>query len=56
MEKVPGVFGLVGSQNKELGFTAKNHNDHYTADESVLKRGAAMYAQFACDFLEEKAE
>ena len=56
MEKVPGVFGLVGSQNKELGFTARNHNDHYTADESVLKRGAAMYAQFACDFLEEKAE
>jgi len=49
MEKVPGVFGLVGSQNKELGFTARNHNDHYTV-------GAAMYAQFACDFLEEKAE
>ena len=56
MEKVPAVFGLVGSQNKELGFTAKNHNDHYTVDESVLKRGAAMYAQFAYDFLEEKSK
>ena len=55
MEKVPGVFGLVGSQNKSLGSTAKNHNDHYTVDESVLKRGAAMYAQFAYDFLEEKS-
>ena len=55
MEKVPGVFGLVGSQNKSLGITAKNHNDHYTVDESVLKRGAAMYAQFAYDFLEEKS-
>ena len=52
MEKVPGVFGLIGSQNKSLGITAKNHNDHYTVDESVLKRGAAMYAQFAYDFLE----
>ena len=52
MEKVPGVFGLVGSQNKSLGITAKNHNDHYTVDESVLKRGAAMCAQFAYDFLE----
>ena len=52
MEKVPGVFGLVGSQNSDLGLTAKNHNDHYTVDESVLKRGAAMYAQFAYDFLE----
>ena len=56
MEKVPGVFGLVGSQNKSLGITAKNHNDHYTIDESVLKRGAAMYAQFAYDFLEEKSK
>lgn len=51
MEKVPGVFGFVGSRNKELGYTARNHNDHYTVDESVLKRGAAMYAQFAFDFL-----
>jgi metal-dependent amidase/aminoacylase/carboxypeptidase family protein len=49
------VFGLIGSQNKSLGITAKNHNDHYTVDESVLKRGAAMYAQFAYDFLEEKS-
>lgn len=23
MEKVPGVFGLVGSQNRDLGITAK---------------------------------
>lgn len=53
MEKVPGVFGLVGSRNESLGLTAANHNDHYTADESVLKRGAAMYAQFAHDFLEK---
>lgn len=53
MEKVPGVFGLIGSRNESLGITAANHNDHYTVDESVLKRGAAMYAQFAYDFLEK---
>ena len=56
MEKVPGIFGFIGSRNPELGFTAKNHNDHYTVDESVLKRGAAMYAQFAYDYLEEKSK
>ena len=56
MEKVPGVFGFIGSRNEALGYTAKNHNDHYTVDESVLKQGAAMYAQFAWDYLEEKAE
>ena len=51
MEKVPGVFGFIGSRNEKLGLTALNHNDHYTVDESVLKRGAAMYAQFAFDYL-----
>ena len=56
MEKVPGIFGFIGSRNEKLGYTAENHNDHYTVDESVLKRGAAMYAQFAYDYLEEKAE
>lgn len=56
MEKVPGVFGLIGSRNKKIGHTAANHNDHYTVDESVLKRGAAMYAQFAYDFLKSYAE
>ncbi len=55
MEKVPGIFGFIGSRNEALGCTAKNHNDHYTVDESVLKRGAAMYAQFAYDYLEAKA-
>lgn len=56
MEKVPGIFGFIGSRNEKLGYTAKNHNDCYTVDESVLKRGAAMYAQFATDYLEEKAK
>lgn len=55
MEKVPGIFGFIGSRSEALGYTAKNHNDHYTVDESVLKRGAAMYAQFAYDYLEAKA-
>lgn len=56
MEKVPGIFGFIGSRNVEKGLTATNHNDHYTVDESVLKRGAALYAQFAADFLEHQAQ
>jgi amidohydrolase len=51
MEKVPGVFCFLGGRNAALGYTAVNHNDHFTVDESVLKRGAALYAQFAWDFL-----
>lgn len=53
MQKVPAVFGFVGSRNAEKCITAVNHNDHYDVDESVLKRGAALSAQFAFDFLEQ---
>lgn len=56
MEKVPAVFGFIGSRNEALGLTATNHNDRYTVDESVLKRGSAMYAQFAADYLEAHAK
>jgi len=51
MDKVPGVFCFLGGRNEALSYTAVNHNDHFTVDESVLKRGAALYAQFAWDFL-----
>lgn len=49
--KVPGVFCFLGARNAALDITATNHSDHFTVDESVLKRGAALYAQFAMDFL-----
>ena len=54
MEKVPGVFGFLGSHDAD--HAASNHNDHYDVPESVLKRGAAMHAQFAVDYLAAKAE
>lgn len=53
MDEVPGVFGFLGS--RDAAHTATNHNDKYTVDESVLKRGAAMHAQFALDYLAAKA-
>ena len=56
MDEVPGIYGFLGSYYPKLGYTASNHNDCYTVDESLLKRGAAMYAQFAADYLEAKAE
>lgn len=54
--RAPGVFGYVGSRNEAKGTVYGNHNDHYTVDEDSLKMGAAVYAQFAVDFLEEKAK
>ncbi len=54
MQKVPGVFGFVGSNNPETGKVYPNHHEKYDVDEEVLKRGAAVYAQFAHDFLAEE--
>ncbi len=51
MQKVPGVFGFIGSNNPETGKIYPNHHEKYDVDEEVLKRGAAVYAQFAHDFL-----
>lgn len=53
MDVVPGIFGFLGSRDAE--HQASNHNDCYDAPEEVLKRGAAMHAQFAADYLSAKA-
>lgn len=53
MDVVPGIFGFLGSRDAE--HQASNHNDCYDVPEEVLKRGAAMHAQFAADYLSDKA-
>ena len=50
-EKIPGVFAFIGSRNPEKGITYTNHHEKFTVDESVLKNGTALMAQFAVDFL-----
>ncbi|MEG1931795.1 MAG: amidohydrolase, partial [Pygmaiobacter sp.] len=53
----PYVFGFVGSRNvNKEGCTYTNHHEKYTVDEDVLKRGSAVMAQFAADFLAETAQ
>ena len=53
MDVVPGIFGFLGSRDAE--HQTSNHNDCYDVPEEVLKRGAAMHAQFAADYLSAKA-
>lgn len=53
MEKVPGIYCFLGSRDAEHHYI--NHHEKYDVPEDVLKRGAAMYAQFAFDFLEANA-
>ena len=54
MERIPAVFGFLGSRDAVHCYS--NHNDKYDVDESVMKRGAAMHAQFAMDFLNSAME
>lgn len=52
MNKVSGVFALVGVRNQEKGAVFPQHNPHYDVDEDALEVGTALYIQYASDFLE----
>lgn len=54
-DRAPSVFGFIGSHCEAKGKIYGNHNNHYDVDEDALKRGAAAYAQFTYDFMQEKA-
>ena len=53
LQKIPGVFTYIGSSNPEKGITGTNHQNTYDVDEDVLKRGSALAAQFAVDYLSQ---
>lgn len=53
---IPYLFGFIGSRNREKGLIYTNHQEQYTVDEDVLKRGSAVMAQFAADYLAETAQ
>ena len=54
MREIPAIFTYIGSANPEKGITGTNHQNIYDVDESVLKRGSALAAQFAVDFLKSE--
>lgn len=50
---VPGVFVFVGGRNSEKGADHPQHSCYYEVDESVLKSGSMLAAQYTFDFLNE---
>jgi amidohydrolase len=50
---VPGVFVFVGGRNPDIGADYPQHSCYYNIDESVLAKGSAVAAQWACDMLAE---
>lgn len=56
MEKIPSsLFIFLGCLDEETGCTAPVHNEKFKINEDILPKGAAMYAQFAADYLLENA-
>ena len=53
LDIVPGVFVFLGCRNPDVDAVYPQHSGYYTVDESVLKNGAALAAQYAIDFLTE---
>lgn len=52
-EKAPGILAFLGSANKEKGTDFPHHHELFNIDEDALEIGAALYAQYALDFLSE---
>lgn len=53
MEHIPGIYGYLGSRNRDKGIECSHHHPAFDIDESILRHGAAIYAQFAADYLEQ---
>jgi amidohydrolase len=52
LEKIPGLYILLGTRNLEKGITEGNHSSRFEIDEEILIRGAHALITIALDFLE----
>ncbi len=56
MEKIPSsLFMFIGCRDEENDCIHPVHNEKFKINENILHRGAAQYAQFAADYLEQTA-
>lgn len=56
MDYIPSsLFAFLGCYEEETGCVHAVHNERFRINEEILHRGAAQYAQFAADYLEEHA-
>ncbi len=52
-QKVPSALFKLGCRNEEKGITAPIHNSKFDIDESAMKYGVAIFADFALRFLKD---
>lgn len=56
MEKIPSsLFVFLGCYDEEMDCVYPVHNEKFKINETILHVGAAQYAQFAADYLEQSA-
>lgn len=53
LEKAPGLIAFVGARNEEKGYKYAHHHEMFDVDEDALEMGAALYVQYALDFLNQ---
>lgn len=53
-EKVPGTFFWVGTYNPEKGIVKPLHNPKFNIDEDIIYKAAAVFAECAFVYLNEK--
>lgn len=54
-QHIPTLFCFLGGGNPEINAIYPHHNECFRIDEDALPRGAALYAQFALDYLKGEA-
>lgn len=52
LEKVPGVYGYIGTRNEAKGLVCTNHHPCFTVDEDILVKGTEVYVLFAKKYLD----
>jgi amidohydrolase len=53
LEKVPGVFIILGIKNEEKGIIYPHHHPKFNVDEDILWRGTALHVLLAYNYLRE---
>lgn len=54
-QHAPGIYAFLGYRNEEKEAIYFPHHERFKFDQDALKYGAALYAQFALDFLEDQS-
>jgi amidohydrolase len=53
LEKVPGVFIILGIRNEGKGIIYPHHHPKFNVDEDILWKGTALHALLAYNYLKE---